>query len=216
MGLALLSRLGAIALLTVLVPVHVLEAQLPTDPQPRATSSSVSISVAGSFSRGGLFVGTAVINRFEARGNNIVAIGFVRGILTRGGRTVGTGFAGPVLWPVVVNSGGITGVAGNVSNSPRLRPASFNDSRHRIVPVQAATCPVVQVALGAIDVNLLGVAVALPPIGLDLNGEEGTPLGDLVCSVSDLLGNVAALVDVLNGILGLLTGLLGGLTGGLV
>jgi len=36
-----------------------------------------------------------------------------------------------------------------------------------------------------------------------------------VCSVSDLLGNVAAIVDLLNSILGLVTGLLGGLLGGI-
>ena len=36
-----------------------------------------------------------------------------------------------------------------------------------------------------------------------------------VCAVSDLLGNVAGLVNLLNSLLGLLTGLLGGLTGGL-
>ena len=43
----------------------------------------------------------------------------------------------------------------------------------------------------------------------------GTPLGDLVCAASDLLGNVAAIVNLLNSILGLVTGLLGGLTGGI-
>ena len=209
-------RVVGIALIALFVSVHVLEAQLPIGSQPLAKPASVAMPVAGAFAGGGTFNGTAVINRFEQRGNDIVAIGFVRGVLTRSGDTLGTGFAGQVVWPVAVKSGGIAGVSGNVPNTARLRPASFDESRHRIVPVQATTCPVLQVALGAIDVNLLGVAVALDPIGLNVEGQQGTPLGDLVCSVSDLLGNVAGIVNLLNSILGLLTGLLGGLTGGLV
>ena len=59
--------------------------------------------------------------------------------------------------------------------------------------------------------NLLGLDVALNPVGLSITGRSGTPLGDLVCAVSNLLGNVAGLVNLLNSLLGSLTGLLGGL-----
>ena len=79
----------------------------------------------------------------------------------------------------------------------------------------AETCPVLNVALGPNTVDLLGFQVALSSVTLDLTGVTGTPLGDLVCAASDLLGNVAGLVNLLNSILGLVTGLLGGLTGGL-
>jgi hypothetical protein len=58
-------------------------------------------------------------------------------------------------------------------------------------------------------VNLLGVDVALSPIAFNLQGEAGTPLGDLVCAASDLLGNVGALVQLLSDLLGIVTGLLG-------
>jgi hypothetical protein len=81
--------------------------------------------------------------------------------------------------------------------------------------VQAETCPVLNVALGPHTVDLLGFQVALSAVTLDLTGVVGTPLGDLVCAASDLLSNVAGLVNLLNSILGLVTGLLGGLTGGL-
>jgi hypothetical protein len=64
-------------------------------------------------------------------------------------------------------------------------------------------------------VNLLGIDVSLSPVAFDLNGVVGTPLGDLVCEVSGLLGNVAGLVGLVNKSLGLLTGLLGGLLPGL-
>ena len=76
-------------------------------------------------------------------------------------------------------------------------------------------CQVLDIVLGANTINVLGIQIALGPAVLSLAGETGTALGGLVCSVSDLLGNVAGLVDLVNSILGLLTGLLGGLTGGL-
>ena len=84
-----------------------------------------------------------------------------------------------------------------------------------LLRVQAENCPVLNIALGPITVDLLGAQVALSAVTLDLAGVVGTPLGDLVCAVSDLLGNVAAVVNLLNSILGLVTGLLGGLTGGI-
>jgi len=49
----------------------------------------------------------------------------------------------------------------------------------------------------------------LSPVTLDITGQPG-PLGALVCQAVATLGNVAALVGLLNQILGLLTGLLGG------
>jgi hypothetical protein len=60
-------------------------------------------------------------------------------------------------------------------------------------------------------VNLLGFQVSLGAATLHIAGESGTPLGDLVCSISSLLGNVAAVVNLLNRLLSLLTGLLGGI-----
>jgi hypothetical protein len=77
------------------------------------------------------------------------------------------------------------------------------------------TCPVLNVALGPHTVDLLGAQVALSAITLDLTGVVGTALGDLVCEASELLGNVAGVVNLLNNILALLLGLLGGLTGGI-
>jgi hypothetical protein len=74
---------------------------------------------------------------------------------------------------------------------------------------------VLNIALGPITVDLLGAQVTLNPVSLDLAGVVGTPLGDLVCEASDLLGNVAGIVNLLNSILGLVTGLLGGLLGGI-
>src|SRR5207253_3668618 len=65
---------------------------------------AVKVPVSGTFSGGGQFSGVITINRFEARGNDIVAIGFVSGVLSRGSKTLGAGLAGEVTWPVSINS----------------------------------------------------------------------------------------------------------------
>jgi hypothetical protein len=97
----------------------------------------------------------------------------------------------------------------------RVAWASNVASGGAFLRVQAESCAVLNVALGPNTVDLLGFRVALSGVTLDLAGARGTPVGELVCAASDLLGNVAGLVNLLNSILGLVTGLLGGLTGGL-
>lgn len=129
---------------------------------------------------------------------------------------IGTALATEVAWPVRVSAGGGQ-LAGDAVARPQIvhvRWLSTRPSAFRLTRVQAQGCTPLQVNLGANNVDLLGFQVALDPVGLTLTGAAGTPLGDLVCAASDLLGNVAGLVNVLNNLLGLVTGLLGGLTTG--
>lgn len=193
--------------------------EVPAGAEPAKAPGALTLPASGTFEKHGEFTGTISINRFEQRGNDIVAIGFVTGVLSHRGRRLGTVVAGEVAWPVALMAGGgplnASGQARGMARpmqvawSPGVRPAS------RVLPVQAGSCQVLNLALGPINVDVLGFQIALSPVTLNLAGVTGTPLGDLVCSVSDLLGNVAGLVNLLNSLLGLLTGLLGGLTGGL-
>jgi hypothetical protein len=197
--------------LTSLVRITIAAAVLMGSSFPAAaqtTGAAVPIGVTGRAQGGGQFTGTATINRIERRGTALVAVGIVRGTLTRDNRSVGSALVTNVAWPVQLQAGSIIGIEGTPAR-PRILQARW------VLAQAPEICPVVNLALGPVDLNLLGIVVALDPIALDLHGEVGTPLGDLVCQVSDLLGNVAGLVGVVNGILGLLTGLLGGLTGGL-
>jgi hypothetical protein len=204
-----------VGLLTVLSLV----AAIPAGAQTTGARAVLTVPAAGTFARGGEFTGTISINRFERRGNDIVAIGFVVGPLSRGSRTVGTAVAGEVAWPVRVSSGGLALANSREARRPTLTRAAWSPDvapRASFLRVQAGeSCPVLNVTLGPNTVDLLGVQVALSGTTLDLTGATGTPLGDLVCAASGLLGNVAAVVNLLNSILGLVTGLLGGLTGGL-
>jgi len=178
---------------------------IPASAQTGGGVPSVTVPTEGRFAHGGDFTGSATLNRFEQRGNSIVAIGFVKGTLRRGNRALGSVAAGEVIWPVVLRVNGvIAAVSGDAPAAARLMPAGF-------ALAQAEVCPVLQVGLGAVNVNLLGVNVALSPIALNLSGDPAAPLGALVCSVLDLVGSVAGLVDLLNSILGLITGLLGGI-----
>jgi hypothetical protein len=206
-----LSSVGALALVLVVTGGVTVVAQ-------RAGSASVTLSVVGTTARGGNFSGTATINRFEQRNNQIVAIGFVRGTLSRGNRTTGAGLIGEVVWPVTIRTGGVAAVTGQTLDQTKVRRiASRQDAEwtRGLMLAQDAPCPVVEIVFGPTDVSVGGGTISLGPIPVTLSGEPGTPVGDLVCAVSDLIGNVAALVDLLNSILELLTGLLGGLTGGL-
>jgi hypothetical protein len=190
----------------------------PAWAQQASARSVMTVPAAGTFARGGEFKGTISINRFERRGNDIVAIGFVSGVLSRGSRAVGTGVAGEVSWAVRTSLGGVAVASGRDADRATLTAVSWSPDRAPASPflrVQAASCPVLNIALAPANVDLLGLQVALSGVALDIGGAEGTPLGDLVCAASDLIGNVVGIVNLLNSILGLVTGLLGGLTGGL-
>ena len=179
---------------------------------------AVTLQATGSFGNNGSFAGTLTINRFEQRGGQIMAIGIVQGTLSRANRVIGTALATEVAWRVRVSAGGSQLASVTSAAGPQLiavRWPAETRSVFRPARLQAQGCTPLQVTLGANNVNLLGLDVALDPVGLTLTGNAGTPLGDLVCAAADLLGNVAGLVTVLNNLLGLVTGLLGGLTGGL-
>jgi hypothetical protein len=198
-------------------------AEIPTHAQGRGQavgqrrSSAVTVPAAGTFAEGGQFTGNITINRFEQRGNQIVAIGAVTGVLSRGGQTLGSVLAAEVTWPVVARVGGQVLASGPARKGAQITPVSYAaEARPPAATLIAQDgCQIVNLALGPHTIDVLGIVLTLDPVAINLTGAAGTALGDLVCAVVDLIGNVAGLVNVLNGILGLLTGLLGGLTGGL-
>ena len=75
----------------------------------------------------------------------------------------------------------------------------------------AATCDILNLVLGPIDLNLLGLRLQTNEIRIDLTAESGGGLlGDLLCAIANLLnggGALAQIVGLLNQILGVLQGL---------
>jgi hypothetical protein len=72
----------------------------------------------------------------------------------------------------------------------------------------SATCEILHLELGPLDLDLLGLVVHLDQIVLDITAEQGGGLlGDLLCSLADLLnGNAAlnAIARLLNNVLRIL------------
>ncbi len=107
-----------------------------------------------------------------------------------------TVLAGPITLPVTVEPGG---------------PITMTLAPAGPALAAAATCPVLHVALGATNLNVLGLQVATQPVGVDISGDSAGALGNLVCTILDTLNNVVGLVNLLNKLLGAVTGLVGGL-----
>jgi hypothetical protein len=71
-----------------------------------------------------------------------------------------------------------------------------------------ATCDILHLVLGPLDLNLLGLVVHLDQVVLDITAETGSGnlLGNLLCAITGLLdgGGGANLVELLNTMLALL------------
>ena len=101
-------------------------------------------------------------------------------------------------------SGTITDAAGTVTSGTQAVT----------LPVTAsATCDILHLELGPLDLNLLGLMVHLDKVVLDITAQQGPGnlLGNLLCAVAGLLdpgpSPVNAIVALLNQILGILQGL---------
>jgi hypothetical protein len=85
-----------------------------------------------------------------------------------------------------------------------------NISQALTLPVSVinATCEILHLELGPLDLELLGLNVHLDKVVLDITATPGGGLlGDLLCSLADLLGgsgSLNAIVRLLNNILGAL------------
>ena len=152
------------------------------------------------------------VQRFVQQDGDVFAIGAVSGSLSGPAGPIGTSIFVPVAFPVHVGNG-LTGRA----ERELIHPASLSAPNYGacVILAQSTTCVVLHLDLGAVNLNLLGVVVATTPVTIDINGDTGGPLGNLVCTVLATVNNVGGLVKSLNSLLGVVTGLLGGLTGGL-
>ncbi|HYS09515.1 MAG TPA: hypothetical protein VEP66_12255 [Myxococcales bacterium] len=179
------------------IPIAVLLLATAATAAPHKDPPALQVPIVGSASNGAAFAGTLSILRFEARANQVVAIGIVRGTVA-----AGTAVVGEVALPVQVTA------------ASQAAPASSSSAlvaQPQVAPQQTATCTALNLNLGAVNLNVLGLLVTTQPIAIDLSGDSSAPVGNLVCTALDLLNNVVGLVGILNQILGALTGLVGGL-----
>jgi hypothetical protein len=103
-------------------------------------------------------------------------------------------------------TGTITDAAGTVRNFvTQVRVPVLLDST-------TATCEILHLELGPLDLNLLGLVVHLDQVVLDIAAQPGPGnlLGNLLCSIAGLLdGGLGNVLGQLTGLLNQLLGLLG-------
>jgi hypothetical protein len=201
-------RLPLLALMTIsfALPPSTTKAEQP--PTPKA----LVLPLSGVGSDGLTFKGTVAVHRFVQQDGELFAIGAVSGSLSGPAGPIGTSVYLPVVFPVHVGNGPTARAEQGFIDPASLSTADYGA---RVTLAQATTCGVLHLALGAVNLNLLGFVVATTPVTIDVNGDTGGPLGNLVCTALATLNNVVGLVKLLNSILGLVTGFLGGVTGGL-
>lgn len=166
--------------------------------QTTATGSGLSVPVTGRVD-GKVADGTFTIRRFELVDSSVHAVGTLT--MSRKDRTVATVLSVPVRFGS--GASGKENKASSVSVGPSLASAE----------TPAATCNILNLTLGPLDLDLLGLRVQLDQVNLDITGEtgEGKLLGNLLCAVAGLLdgGPLDQLVATLNQLLTRLLGILG-------
>jgi len=143
-------------------------------------------SVAGT--QGG-FAGTLQIQRFATQDNQLVAVGVLTGMVTQvvNGVTTTTSIVRTVTVPAAVGGTGPTTTAA---------PAAL----------AAPSCDILNLVLGPLHLDLLGLVVDLNQVVLNITAEPGAGnlLGNLLCGVAGLLDSPGGLSRLLNQILGIL------------
>jgi hypothetical protein len=149
---------------------------------PTNVTSLKSIPITGKATNGKAFTGHFNVTQFVARGGKAYALGTLTGKL--GNRTIKKT---NVAIPVSMGSGSISPLSAHA----------------------AATCQILNLVLGPLHLNLLGLHVDLNQVVLNITGVTGAGqlLGNLLCGVANLLnpglpaGQLAGLLNIVQQIL---------------
>jgi hypothetical protein len=134
------------------------------------------------------FRGKLSIVEFKQQGQSIVAVAKLTGTVTKG------------------NGNGKKRISRNIELPVSLPGVAGLEAQ--------ATCEILDLVIGPIDLNLLGLHLHVDRIHINLTATQGGGLlGDLLCAIANLLnggnplGQLAQIVSLLNQILGILRGL---------
>jgi hypothetical protein len=174
-----MSRLSAFLAAAVLA-ITAFVAPAPASAAQGTSAFSLPIQTATS---DGNFTGTLRITGFAVQNNTLVATGTVTG--TVAGVTGLRGIVRTVTLPVITSTSG------------------------KMAGVKALSCDILHLELGPLDLDLLGLVVHLDRVVLDVSAVPGAGnlLGNLLCSVTNLLnggGALSQIANLLNQILALL------------
>lgn len=112
----------------------------------------------------------------------------------------------------VVSGDGVAAVGRLVGTATSAAGETIAIARTVSLPILAnatnATCDILHLELGPLDLNLLGLQIDLSKIVLDITAQSGAGnlLGNLLCNVAGLLDNPSGLARLLNRILSVVGG----------
>ena len=139
----------------------------------------------------------------------------VTGTITNAaGTVVGTATGQYEITRFVTRDGGIVAL-GTFTGTTTVGDVTAPITRAVALPVTplVATCEILHLELGPLDLDLLGLVIHLDQVVLDITAEQGPGnlLGNLLCAIAGLLdpgpGPLAGIVALLNQILSILQGL---------
>jgi hypothetical protein len=125
----------------------------------------------------------------------------------------GGSFTGDITIDRVVASGGdllaIGSVSGTVTDAVGALVGTVTDQAFAVPLNLAGTCEILDLVLGPLDLDLLGLVVTLDTVHLNITAEQGPGnlLGNLLCAVAGLLDgglNLNGIARLLNQILSIL------------
>ena len=143
--------------------------------EPFATPLTKTVNLTGT--KG--FKGTYTIDRFTTRNGNMVAVGKVRGTMRKGGKTRRVSKNGVIMPASVAGAG----------------PAGAAKAAQQPLPDIPTACEVLNLTLGPINLDLLGLVVRTNRIQVRIDAVPGAGnlLGNLLCAVTNLLNPTGAL-----------------------
>jgi hypothetical protein len=130
----------------------------------------------------------------------------VTGVISGGGT-----FTGTLSNIVFSNVNGVLTATGNLSgtltNATGQTIGTVSNLLVSLTATASGTCQILNLTLGPLDLNLLGLMVHLNQVVLNITAQSGPGnlLGNLLCAVAHLLdsnGSVTALANLLNNLLG--------------
>jgi hypothetical protein len=147
-----------------------------------AAAKSITSAVTGTFTNKdgtGIFSGTFTPSSFSVANGVLEATGLLKGTLTDANGTA----------------------LGSVSQTATL-PVQTTATSTAAAPAVAA-CNVLNLVLGPLNLNLLGLVVTLNEVHLNITAVPGSLLGDLLCDVANLLngGGVGGLLTEISALL---------------
>ena len=180
-----MRRISSVSLVFMLIALLVV---LPFADAAKAASKGLTVPVTGKAQNGPKVTGTFTVKQFVKTGDPTTPIGALGTLVlaTTDGKKLG---ATEAIMPVTLSSG--------------AAPSG--------ITTQLLTCEILELTLGPLDLNLLGLEIHLDTVHLTIEANPaGGLLGQLLCAIANLLslGDILAvldqLLDLLNQILDLI------------